>query len=160
MRFQGSTMATTVGKCAETDSTPPSLADEAPLDAAASGVFVSPRGVVRIIDAARDPRTGDVALRTADRTATLARAGAQVAVGDLDQDGAPEVITTLDVLAQPSANADDALVITTWEHDGSLREKARTDVPAGIRALAACPPEGRGPGAVVLATVGELWIVR
>jgi len=160
MRFQGSTMATTVGKCAETDAAPPSLVSDAPLDAAASGVFVSPRGVVRTVDAARDPRTGDVALRAADRMATLSRAGAQIAVGDLDQDGAPEVITTLDVLTQPSGNADDALVITTWEGDGSLREKARTNVPTGVRALAACPPEGSGPGAVVLATGGELWIVR
>jgi hypothetical protein len=160
MRFQGSTLATTVGKCAETDVAPPSFASDAPLDAAASGAFVSPRGVVRTVDAARDSRTGDVALRMADRTATLSRAGAQIAIGDLDQDGAPEVMTTLDVLTEPSANTDDALVITTWEGDGSLRERARTDVPTGVRALAACPPEGNGPGAVVLATVGELWIVR
>jgi hypothetical protein len=159
LHFQGSTLATTVSKCAETDPVPPGF-DSGPLDAAATGVFVSSRGVLGTIDAARDPRTGDVALRWADRSATLPHAGAQIALADLDQDGAPEVITTLDVLTKPGGGADDALVITTWESNGSLREKSRTDVSTGIRALAACPPEGGGPGAVVLATAGELWIVR
>jgi hypothetical protein len=82
-----------------------------------------------------------------------------VAVADLDQDGAPEVISTLDVLPQSPSGQSDALVISTWQPDGSLRERTRIPVPSGIRAVAACPPEG-GQAAVVLATQGELWIVR
>ena len=160
LRFQGSTLATTVRPCAETDTAPTAYGRDGPLDAAATGIFVTSRGVLATVDAARDPRTGEVALRSADRSATLSRAGAQIALADLDQDGTPEVISSLDVLTKPGGGADDALVITTWETDGSLRERSRTDVPTGIRALAACPPEGNGPGAVVLATAGELWIVR
>jgi hypothetical protein len=160
LHFQGSTLATTVSACTETDTAATGFDGNGPLDAVATGVFVSARGILGAVDAARDPRTGDVTLRSADRSATLSRAGAQIALADLDQDGAPEVISSLDVLIKPGGGADDALVITTWEASGSLRERSRTDVPTGIRALAACPPEGGGSGAVVLATAGELWIVR
>ena len=37
------------------------------------------------------------------RTANLSRAGAQLALADLDQDGAPEVLNALDVLPKPTA---------------------------------------------------------
>jgi hypothetical protein len=70
------------------------------------------------------------------------------------------VITSLDVLPKPTQDTDDALVVTTFESDGSLREKVRTPVPTGVRAVAACPPEGGGSAAVVVGTEGELWIVR
>jgi hypothetical protein len=33
-------------------------------------------------------------------------------------------------------------------------------VPAGIRALAACPREGQGMRPVALASPGEIWVVR
>ncbi|HMJ51677.1 MAG TPA: hypothetical protein VK540_06355 [Polyangiaceae bacterium] len=160
MRFQGSTLATTVGKCADGDSANPPFDIDGPLDAAAAAIFVGADGIVRTIDAARDPRTGEVSLRALGRTMTLPRAGAQMALADLDQNGAPEVITTLDVLPKPPGDVDDALVITTLEADGSLRERSRIPVPTGIRAVAACPPEGGGSASVVIATPGELWIVR
>ena len=41
-----------------------------------------------------------------------------------------------------------------------LRERARMAVPSGIRAVAACPPDGGGVAPVVIATMGELWIIR
>jgi hypothetical protein len=112
------------------------------------------------VDAARDPRTGEVLLHALGQTATLAHAGAQIALADLDQDGAPEVITALDVFSKPAGDVDDALVITTFEADGSLREISRTPVSTGVRAVTACPPEGGGSASVVLATTGELWIIR
>jgi hypothetical protein len=160
LRFRGSTLATTVGKCTEADPGPLPFDVDGPLDAAAVGTFVTADGVTRTIDAARDPRTGEVSLRALGRTASLAHTGAQIALADLDQDGAPEVITGQDVFPKPAGDVDDALVITTLEPDGSLREKSRTPVPTGVRAVTACPPEGGGAGSVVLATTGELWIVR
>jgi hypothetical protein len=158
--FQGSTLASAVAKCAESD--PPFDASEidAPLDAGAFATYVGADGTTRTIVATRDPRTAELKVRSNGRTASLPSAGAQVALADLDQDGAPEIISTLDVLSQVPSAAADALVITTWQPDGSLRERARTEVPAGIRAVAACPPEGSGAAPVVVATQGELWVVR
>jgi hypothetical protein len=159
LRFQGSTAKTTIAACTDADPATVGFEGERALDAIASSFFVDAKGVARGVDAARDALRGDVTLRSGDRTATLARAGAQIAVADLDQDGAPEVMTTLDVLPKPQGGADDALVVTTWDPDGTLRERSRTPVPTGVRAVAACPPAG-GAGAIVIATPGELWIVR
>jgi len=160
LRFQGSTLATTIGKCADADAGPLPFDIDGPLDAAAAGAFVTADGVTRTIDAARDPRTGEVQIRALGRASSLAHAGAQIAIADLDQDGAPEVIMGLDVLYKPGGDIDDALVITTLDPDGSLRERSRTPVPTGVRAVAACPPDGDGSAAVVIATPGELWIIR
>jgi hypothetical protein len=160
LRFQGSPLATTVAKCADSDTAAVPFEIDGPLDAAAGATFVTADGVARTVDATRDPRTGEVTLHALGRTSSLSHAGAQMALADLDQDGAPEVISTLDVLPKPAGDVDDALVITTLEQDGSLREKSRTPVATGVRAVAACPPEGGGSASVVLATPGELWIVR
>jgi hypothetical protein len=160
MRFQGSTLATTIGKCVEADTGALPFDIDGPLDTAAAATFVTADGVARTVDAVRDPRTGDVTLRALGHTASLAKVGAQIALADLDQDGAPEAITSLDVLSKPAGDVDDALVITTLEADGALRERSRTPVATGVRAVTACPPEGGGSAAVVIATPGELWIVR
>jgi hypothetical protein len=158
--FQGITLDVAVASCAEGDVTLDSSAIETPFDAAGAATYVTPQGVARAIFATRDPRTADLKVRADEKTTTLARSGAQVAVADLDQDGSPEIISTLDVLPQPSNHDADALVISSWQPDGSLRERSRTPVPSGVRALAACPPEGNGAAAIVVATQGELWIVR
>jgi len=158
--FQGITLNATVTRCSENDATSDASEMETPLDAGAAATYVTRDGVARAIFATRDPRTADLKVRSDGKTATLAHAGAQVAVADLDQDGAPEIISTLDVLPQ-ATNADgDAIVINTWQPDGSLIERSRTAVPSGVRAVAACPPEGGGAAAVVIATQGELWIVH
>ena len=166
--FQGSTLSATVAKCAEPDIAIDAADVETPFDAAASATFVTADGVVHAIGATRDPRTAEIKLRSGAETATVAHAGAQIAVADLDQDGSPEIISTLDIPAR-LATADatktgagdvDALVITTWQPGAGLRERARTPVPSGIRAVAACPPDGAGAAPIVLATSGELWIIR
>jgi hypothetical protein len=159
MRFQGSTLATTIGKCAEADLGSPPFDVDGPLDAAAMVSFVTPDGFAHTVDAARNPRTGEVSIRAFGRTWSLPGAGAQIALADLDQDGQPEIITALDVLAKSTGDVDDALVITTLEANGSLLEKSRIPVSTGVRAVTACPPEG-GSAPVVIATTGELWIVR
>jgi hypothetical protein len=156
--FRGSPLDATLVRCADADAPVDVLEVEAPLDAGAAASFVAADGATRAIVASRDPRTAELKVRADGRTTSLPRAGAQVALADLDQDGAPEIVSTLDVV--PGAAEVDALVITTWQNDGTLRERARTQVPTGIRAVAACPPDGPGPAAVVAATQGELWIVR
>jgi hypothetical protein len=161
--FQGTSLASTWNKCADTDPLPLPAA-EAPLDAAAFGPIVAPDGTARIVAAVRDPRTAELHLWSEANTATLPASGAQIAIADLDQDGTPEIVSTLDVPPRPSAGSsdanDDALVITSWLPDGTLRERSRTPVPNGVRALAVCPPDRAGPSPIVLATASELWIVR
>ncbi len=157
--FQGSTLNAIVAKCTDADAPLDPIPIGTPLDAGASAAYALPDGTVRVIAAKRDPRTAELTLTSDGKTASLPGAGAQVAVADLDQDGAPEIISTLDVLPDSTATGD-AIVIQTWQADGSLRERTRLVVPTGVRAVAACPPEGSGAATVVVATEGELWILR
>jgi hypothetical protein len=162
--FNGTSLSGAWSKCADTDAALLPVAD-APFDAAAFGPFVTADGNLRTVTAVRDPRTSELHISSESSTATLAPAGAQVAIADLDQDGAPEIVSTMDVLPKPTANGppdavDDAVVITTWLADGTLRERARTPVPGGVRAVAVCPPDRAGAAPVILATTAELWILR
>jgi hypothetical protein len=82
--------------------------------------------------------------------------GAGLAVGDLDGDGQPEVLSSA-----PTLNpASDALRVRTWLDDGSVVDRYTLPVPGGIRALAICPAESAGLRPVVVATTTELWVVR
>ena len=83
------------------------------------------------------------------------RIGAQLAVGDLDQDGAPELVTTMDVLSRKF----DALEVRTLT-DGKPVRRFRLPAPMGIEALTICPPDGAGVAAIVFASKGALWVVR
>jgi len=78
--------------------------------------------------------------------------GAQVVVGDLDQDGVPEVVTTL-------ARGEDALVVSSWTKEG-LAPRQRWAAPAGVDAVAVCPAEVDDAPSVVAAVGGEIWVVR
>jgi len=82
--------------------------------------------------------------------------GAQVAVGDLDQDGLPEIVSS-------SASLDrraDQLLVRTLTDNGQLRERLRIPVPSGIDALAICPGDGRAMAPLVLATGDGIWLIR
>jgi hypothetical protein len=94
----------------------------------------------------------------AGHTAKLEKAGAQLAIADLDQDGAPEILTSLDV--EPRAGRD-ALVIYTWLRDGKPpKEQLRMPFAAGVRAIGVCPPDGPGRAPLVVATAGDLVVLR
>jgi len=82
--------------------------------------------------------------------------GAQIAVGDLDEDGLPEIITA-------SASLDrhaDQLLVRTLTDNGQLRERLRVPVPSGIDALAICPGDGRAMAPLALATGDGIWLIR
>jgi hypothetical protein len=83
---------------------------------------------------------------------TLNDTGAQVALADLDQDGAPEVITT-------AAHGEDALVIASWQK-GGLVPRLRWAAPAGVDAVAVCPAEADDAPSVVAAVGSEIWLVH
>lgn len=81
--------------------------------------------------------------------------GAQLALGDLDSDGNPELAYAADTLD----GAQDRLTLVTLEAGKATR---RFELPApSISAIAMCRRrEGAGMAPLVLASEGELWLVR
>jgi len=130
-------------------------------DVMASASLVSSQGEGFVVFAARNDR-GVVEVRDdAGHVTTIEGAGAQLAVGDLDQDGEPEILSSLDV----PFGVPDAVVVRSWSNrmatDGSRpKESMRIPAAAGVRALAVCPPDGPGRTPFVVATTDEIWIAR
>lgn len=125
---------------------------------ALAGAFVTDEsGTTRRIRAWRREHDATVVVEDSDRRhIEIAEAGAQVAIGDIDLDGTPEILTSVNTL-EPEQ---DALVVRTWEDAGTLRDRIRLAVPRGIHALAVCPPEIGALRPIAIATTGELWIAR
>lgn len=145
--------------CHESDA-PPALADlKWPSDAIASTVVVSPDGKLTPTVALR--RDNTLVVRAPDEKGkpvdrVVARVGAQLAIGDLDQDGAPELVSALDVGA-PRLDAIEVRSLAS----GKAQLRYRLAVPTGVEAVAVCPPDaGATVAATVVATKGELWVVR
>jgi hypothetical protein len=87
----------------------------------------------------------------------LTTGGAQLAVGDIDQDGKPEIFTSLDV----ERGTTDAVVVYTWDRTKAPPvEKIRMPVAAGVQALAVCPPDGAGRSPFLVATAAEILFAR
>lgn len=83
--------------------------------------------------------------------------GAQIAIGDLDQDGNPEILTTADVVF-PKA---DSVTVRTWDRTTNvLRDVLTFPLAAGAYALAVCPPESAARAAFVVATIDDVVVLR
>jgi hypothetical protein len=145
----------------------PKMAVPAPrFDAFGAALVADALGNARTVLAVREPsgrlrlKAGD-ALGVADGTF-----GAQLAVGDLDQDGVPEIVTTTDAPTGPSpARPDDAIDIATWAPGSppggsDVRGRVHLPTPVAVRALAMCPPGDHGQPAVIAVVGGEVWTVR
>jgi hypothetical protein len=91
--------------------------------------------------------------KSGDERILFEGAGAQLAFGDLDLDGQPEIVSSADA-------TDDTLRIQTLADDGTLRERLKVAAPAGVRALAICPPEESGAQALIAIVGAEVWLVR
>jgi hypothetical protein len=120
-------------------------------DAFAGAELVGKDGIARALLAMREPG-GKLTLRFGDSTLGVDDVGAQLAVGDLDQDGAPDIVTTADA-------SEDAIIVSTWRGT-DLKPRLTIPAPAGVRALAVCPPEVRGLPALVAVVGEEVWVVR
>ncbi|AUX26076.1 hypothetical protein SOCEGT47_066310 [Sorangium cellulosum] len=150
-----------LGPCAPADPRPATPALRGRYDALASARLLSPRGEPFTVWATRE--RGEVELRdSAGRRGVVGNAGAQLAVGDLDQDGEPELLASLDVLNP----LEDAVVVWSWRRRQGAPDRAapaevlRLPAPAGVRALAVCPPDGAGRAPFAVATADEIWVVR
>ncbi|MBK9260053.1 MAG: hypothetical protein IPM54_09480 [Polyangiaceae bacterium] len=130
-------------------------------DAMASASLVTPTGDAFAVFAARTDR-GVLEVRDdAGHATTVDGAGAQLAVGDLDQDGNPEILSSLDV----PAGTTDAVVVRSWLDRSAPKatrpkEMLRVPAAAGVHAMAVCPPDGPGRAPFVVATADEIWVVR
>jgi hypothetical protein len=142
--------------CKQGDPAPLAASVGGQYDAFASAALVGASGAPFVVWAGRE--RGIVELRDdGGHSAKVDAMGAQLAVGDLDQDGDPEILGSVDTL-----NAfDDAVVVRTWRRaTGKVEERLRLPAAAGVRALAVCPPDGPGPTPFVVATADEIWVVR
>jgi hypothetical protein len=120
-------------------------------DAYAQADIVQKDGTSRTAIAVREPG-GKLRVKVGDQVTLIEGVGAQIAVGDLDMDGAPEIVTTNDA-------GDDVILVSTWTPQG-MRPRAKLPASAGVRALAICPPEERGVPALVAIVGSETWIWR
>lgn len=120
-------------------------------DALAAATVVDRHGAARDVVTARGS-DGKLVVRLGSASRSFDEVGAQVAVGDLDQDGIPEIVTTRD-------GSDDAIQI--WSYDGTqTRERKKIPAEDGVSALAICPPEANGVPALVAVVGSEVWLVR
>jgi hypothetical protein len=141
--------------CALSRDVRPKMAVPAPrFDAFAAGAIADVQGNTRSVVAVREPggklklKLGDAAVPAPDGTF-----GAQLAVFDLDQDGAPEIAASGD-------GPDDAVDIWTFSEGANPRARLHFAAPAGVRALAVCPAEEHGEPVLVAVVGNELWLVR
>jgi hypothetical protein len=154
----------------------PAMAVPAPrFDAFGAANVLDALGHERIVVAVREP-SGRVRLKAGDVTSTPdALFGAQLAVGDFDQDGQPEIVTSTDLsfAGAPGARPDDAIDIASWTagvavpaptsttaSTSDLRLRLHLAAPGGVRALAVCPPEEHGEPTLVAVVGNEVWLVR
>ncbi len=125
-------------------------------DAVAGASLVGADGKPYEIWAGREDGVVEIFDDAGHRT-KLTPAGAQLAVGDLDQDGRPEILTSLDV----ERGATDAVVVYTWDRSAKApAEQLRMPVAAGVQALAVCPPDGPGRSTFLVATPAEILVAK
>jgi hypothetical protein len=103
---------------------------------------------------ARDVAGGTLLAPAPGLVPSDSRVGAQLAMGDADSDGKPELAFSSDTL-EPSK---DRLTLVTLE-GGKLRSRFEVSAPS-ISAIAICGREGAGMAPIVLASGDELWLLR
>lgn len=126
-------------------------------DAIAGAEIVDRDGARQQYRALRASKEHHVDLRSSrGGRARLAGLGAQLAMGDLDGDGAPELVASTPTL-NPAA---DALLIYSWKEPAAPSERLRIAAAGGVSAITTCPAEDAGRALVVAAVGGELWLIR
>ncbi len=125
-------------------------------DAFASAKLVSPDGKPFVVSAGREDGGLEV-FDDAGHHVTIPHVGAQLAVGDIDQDGVPEIFTSLDV----ASGLVDALVVYSWPRtEAKAHEIVRMPLAAGVHAIATCPPESAKRAPFLVATSDEIVVLR
>ncbi len=127
------------------------------VDAFASRALVSAAGQTHTLKLARAVGAENArALDSLHAEVSVPGVGAQLAIADLDEDGLPELVTSLPGLDRRG----DQLIVRTLTDNGQLRERLRVPVTSGIDALAVCPGDGRAMAPLVAATGDGIWVIR
>lgn len=100
---------------------------------------------------AREPN-GALRVTVAGSPQSLDNVGAEVALGDMNLDGEPEIAFAAD-------RGDDVIKLVSVSSKGIV-ERGRWPAPEGVRALAFCPPEAGGAPALAAIVGREVWLVR
>lgn len=157
VRFSGVALSTHIEPCLAGDGSVGLGGFESQADAVAGAAIAGRDGRIHDYRAERIAnRSVALLLDDRGRHARVDGVGAQLAVGDIDGDGQPELLSGADTL-DPRA---DALIVRTWRNDGRVVERLRLAVPTGVHAIAVCPPEDEGPAPVAIATGDGIWVVR
>ena len=143
-----------LASCAERDATPPITKLEHRSDAFAPDVLVTKDGAGKPLVALR--RNRGLVVRDSEGDKVIGRVGAQLAIGDIDQDGAIDLVTTLDVLSRKH----DLVELRTLLPTGPVKRRFKLPVKTGVDAVAICPPDGPGRAPIVVATNRQLWVLR
>jgi hypothetical protein len=164
-RLPGLVVTGPLGPCSPGDPAPETASVGGQYDAFASARLVSAAGQPYAVWAGRE--RGALELRDdSGHKGAVESVGAQLAIGDLDQDGDPEILASLDT----QNPLEDAIVVRSWARtapiplgagpSARMREILRIPAAAGVHAIGVCPPDGPGHTPFVVATADELWVVR
>ncbi len=140
--------------CAARDAIPALIQIKHRSDALAADLLVTKDGTSKPLVALR--RNGGLVVRGPKGDQVIGRVGAQLAIGDIDQDGAADLVTTLDVLSRKH----DRVELRTLLPTGTVKRRFKLSVKTGVDAVAICPPDGPGRAPIVLATNKQLWVLR
>jgi hypothetical protein len=124
----------------------PRMAVPAPrFDAFGAALVNDAQGNARTVVAVREP-SGRVRLKVGDALGVPEGTfGAQLAVGDLDQDGVPEIATSADIAAGSAlGRGDDAIDIATWS-PGSSASPGAAGAQGGATGSPGVPGPSGGP---------------
>lgn len=157
LKLPGMAVTGPLVRCAEDAPAPRRASVSGVFDAFAAASLVDDAGARFEVWAGREQ--GVVELRDERGAfAKIASGGAQLAVGDLNQDGVPEVLTSLDV----EPGKPDAVVIYSWDRAGKAapKEQLRIPIASGVHALAVCPPTSAGRAPFVIASTDEIVVAE
>jgi hypothetical protein len=141
--------------CAVSRDPKPALAVPAPrFDTFAAAQVTDGAGATSLAVAVREP-SGKLRIKRGENVIVAEGPfGSALAVGDLDQDGSPEIAATTEA-------PEDAIVVSTLSPEGAEpRERLRVHVPEAVRALAVCPPEEHARPSLVAVVGNEIWVLR
>ena len=136
------------------DSRPVMMVPSPRFDAFAAASVVDAGGRAGLLVAVREP-SGKLRLKLGDATGLVdGTFGAQLAAGDLDQDGSAEIVTSGD------ASEDGIDIFSVTPILNEPRRRLHLATPEPVRALTICPPEDQGQPVLVAVVGDEIWLIR
>ncbi len=156
-RIVGLVIGPQLHRCGEADDPPLRETFGWGTDALASAAILGSDGQLHHYLAGRIANKGEARLISDNgEQAQVLAVGAQLALGDLDGDGRPELIAGTNTMDA----SQDAIVVRSWTAIGQIVERLRIPVPPGVHAIAICPQPSASLAPIAIAAGREIWVVR